>query len=108
MAICNAFINGLDKSCENNAGGVNKIYITDFENVSSFTTGAATSPLIGDWIDTITMAGASVFYEIKTNKNVCNFTEDAAIDMNNGTTLTKLLLSFYQEERRLKEISSKN
>lgn len=86
MAICNALINGLDKSCETNAGGVNKIYITDFENVSSFTTGAATSPLIGDWIDAITMAGSSVFYEIKTNKNVCSFTEEAAIDLTNGTT----------------------
>jgi hypothetical protein len=32
------------------------------------------------------MAGGSVFYEIKTNKNVCNFTEDAAIDMTNGTS----------------------
>ena len=44
MAICNALSAGLSKSCETNAGGINKIYITDFENVTSYTIGAATAP----------------------------------------------------------------
>jgi hypothetical protein len=99
MAICNALINGLDKSCSNNAGGVNKIYITDFENVTAFTTGAATAPLVGDWISGITLAGASQFYEIKTNKNVCNFTEDAAIDMTNGTTFFNQVVNIVLSRR---------
>ena len=34
MAICNALTTGLNKSCDTNAGGLNKIYITDYENVS--------------------------------------------------------------------------
>ena len=103
MAICNALANGLDKSCENNAGGVNKIYITDFDNVTSFTTATASAPLIGDWINSITMASpggvTSSFYEIKTNKNVCNFTEDAAIDMTNGTTFYNQVVSVVLSRR---------
>jgi hypothetical protein len=87
MAICNALSAGLDKSCDNNSGGVNKIYVADFENVSSFTIGAATSPQTGDWIDAISMAGGTAkFYEVKTNKNVCNFTETVSVDLANGTT----------------------
>jgi hypothetical protein len=99
MAICNALANGLDKSCENNAGGVNKIYITDFDNVTSFTTATASAPLIGDWINSITLAGSSAFYEIKTNKNVCNFTEDAAIDMTNGTTFYNQVVTIVLSRR---------
>jgi hypothetical protein len=34
MAICNALTAGLAKSCETNAGGVNKIFITDFVSLS--------------------------------------------------------------------------
>ena len=86
MAICNALSAGLDKSCDSNAGGVNKIYVTDFDNVTAFTIGAATSPQTGDWVDAITMGGSTKFYEVKTNKNVCNFTESVAIDLANGTT----------------------
>lgn len=87
MAICSALSAGLDKSCDNNAGGVNKIYVTDFDNVAfaGITIGAATSPQTGDWVDAITMVSGK-FYEIKTNKNVCNFTESVAIDLANGTT----------------------
>jgi hypothetical protein len=89
MAICSALSAGLDKSCDNNAGGVNKIYIADFDAVTSpITIGAATSPQVGDWIDAITMGSGADdhFYEVKTNKNVCNFTETVAVDLANGTT----------------------
>lgn len=86
MAICNALTAGLTKSCETNSGGVNKIYITDFANVTSVILGASTSPQVGDWIDTITLDGTTKFYEFQTNKNVCNFQETVAIDMVAGTT----------------------
>jgi hypothetical protein len=90
MAICNALTAGLTKSCETNSGGVNKIYITDFENVTSVTIGASTAPQVGDWIDAITMASpggvTASFYEFQTNKNVCLFQETVAIDMTAGTT----------------------
>ena len=34
-----------------------------------------------------------VFFEVQTNKNVCNFTEGAAIDLNNGTTYFNQVLT---------------
>lgn len=34
MAICNALTAGLDKSCDTNAGGVNKVFIADFTDLA--------------------------------------------------------------------------
>lgn len=99
MAICNAITNGLTKSCDNNAGGVNKIYITDFENVTSVVTGTSSSFPTADWIDTINMNGGSQFYEIQTNKNVCNFTESVAVDLANGTTFFNQVVSIVLSRR---------
>jgi hypothetical protein len=99
MAICNALSAGLSKSCETNAGGINKIYITDFENVTSYTIGAATAPQTGDWIDALTLNGSTKFYEFQTNKNVCNFTESVAIDLNNGTTFFNQVVSLVLSRR---------
>jgi hypothetical protein len=59
MAICNALTAGLSKSCDTNAGGINKIYIADFDNVSTTTIAAADSPQFGDWISEITMAAST-------------------------------------------------
>lgn len=181
MAICNALTAGLDKSCDTNAGGVNKIFIADFVSLSPSISGgeiANISPDLnegiyvvttvatinttvvagqytittievagdltdkikvgkqikfsyntqlggGNWTGNLTsvsynsgtnkttitpdFAGFSpivgsvsggaapnnttnqsittfLFWEIKTNKNVCNFTETIQTDMTNGTT----------------------
>lgn len=99
MAICNALTTGLNKSCETNAGGLNKIYITDYENISAITTGTSSTYPAADWVDGITMAGPALFYEIQTNKNVCNFTESVAIDMTNGTTFFNQVVSIVLSRR---------
>jgi len=96
MAICNALTTGLNKSCDTNAGGLNKIFITDFENVSSYTVGAGTG---GDWITGITMAGPALFYEFQTNKNVCNFVETVAIDLKAGTTFFNQIVTVVLSRR---------
>ena len=96
MAICNALTNGLSKSCDTNTGGVNRIYITDWENVTNVTDGAGTG---GDWITGITMAGTSKFYEFQTNKNVCNFTESVAIDLVAGTTFFNQIITLVLSRR---------
>lgn len=96
MAICNALTNGLSKSCDTNAGGVNKIYITDYANVTNVTDGAGTG---GDWITAITMAASTHFYEFQTNKNVCNFTESVAIDLVAGTTFFNQVVSLVLSRR---------
>lgn len=177
MAICNALTAGLDKSCDTNAGGVNKVFIADFvsftptisggkitaitlptnyqiangtanwttQNAGGFwvidllevpndmtgllspgeyvtatyydqftTNYTITFPIVGasynagtntttitpDWgaygfqpaigpssiIITFQSAWtAGSFYEFKTNKNVCSYTETVQTDMANGT-----------------------
>lgn len=99
MAICNALTTGLNKSCETNAGGLNKIYITDYENITAVTTGTSSTYPVADWVDGITMAATTLFYEIQTNKNVCNFTESVAIDMTNGTTFFNQVVSIVLSRR---------
>jgi hypothetical protein len=97
MAICNALSGALAKSCETSAGGINKIYVTDFANVTAYTIGASTSPQVGDWIDAIT---SSVdFFEIATNKNVCNFQETVTIDLANGTTFFNQVITLELSRR---------
>lgn len=98
MAICNALTNGLSKSCDTNAGGVNKIFLADYENVITTTTATA-SGSTGLWINTVGMTASTKFYEIQTNKNVCNFTESVAIDLNNGTTFFNQVVTIVLSRR---------
>jgi len=48
-------------NCENNIGGLTKLYLTDFDNVLGITASGGT-------ISTITLATASVFYEFEFNR----------------------------------------
>ncbi len=175
MAICNALSTGLSKSCETSAGGINKIFIGDYEHLSralvtissnkvidmrktitdeaqvdtvgqvitisgNFTsqlisgdtiiyevwTGAGptlVSNLVKGTINTVSFATgtttitltqtiptalptqlsylylAPVFYEVQTNKNVCNFQETVAIDMTAGTTFFNQILTLVLSRR---------
>ena len=42
---------------------------------------------------------APLFFEVQTNKNVCNFTESAAIDLTNGTTYFNQVLTLVLSRR---------
>jgi len=175
MAICNALSTGLSKSCDTNTGGVNKIFIGDYQHLEralvtissnkvvdmrktitslalvdtigqvitipgDFTgqlisgdtiiyevwTGAGPSlaaTLSKGTINTIAFATgtttitltqtiptalptedavlylAPVFYEVQTNKNVCNFQETVAIDMVAGTTFFNQVLTLVLSRR---------
>ena len=196
MAICNALTAGLSKSCETNVGGVNKVYIADFTDLSPTISGGEivgitpTGPNVvvsttatvnintsgfirtlstvtipgnqtslltsGRWfyftynvraIDGITVTatywsgevlfsiydtinnvtiitpdfggftpivGQSadpappntnqtvstyMFFEFKTNKNVCNFTESANVDMTNGSTFFNQVVTLVLSKR---------
>ncbi len=68
MSICNALTNGLTKSCESNAGGVNKLWICDYENVVSTTFATSSSYPNDNWINTIGMTASTKFYEIQTRR----------------------------------------
>lgn len=98
MAICNSLTNGLSKSCSTNSGGMNKFYVADFDNVTAVTGTSSTFPTY-QWVSSITMAGSTKFYEFQTNKNVCNFTEKALIDLKNGTTFFEQTVSLVLSRR---------
>lgn len=192
MAICNALTAGLSKSCDTNAGGVNKIWVADYatlvptitsgeitaismdpQNVvtttgtvnnsivagayvattievtgdktsvfvagrifkftyntqfgssywtgpvlsSSYSAGTGKTTITPDYTTNFapvlgTVAGGAapnntsnstvttfMLFEIKTNKNVCNFTESVAIDMNNGTTFFNQVVTLVLSRR---------
>ena len=90
MAICSALSGALAKTCELNAGGVNKIFVTDFANVTAYTETAG-------WLSAIT---SSVdFFEVATNKNVCNFQETVNIDLANGSTFFNQIVTLELSRR---------
>jgi hypothetical protein len=196
MAICNALSAGLDKSCDRNAGGVNRLWVGDFTTfVPTITSGEITTltptdpnivittgatvnsdtagptrdlttvvvpgnqttqlasgtwfyftynvksfdgltitatywsgyvlvstydtvndvtvitpdfggftPIVGRTIhpaptNTNQTVSTYAFFEVKTNKNVCNFTETVAVDMANGTTFFNQVVTMVLSRR---------
>lgn len=79
MAICNA-IEGISYSCLNNVGGIKKAYLTNFENVTAYTTD------VDGVINDITLAPSSVFVEFQFNSNTGSLQEELTSDLTNGTT----------------------
>jgi hypothetical protein len=76
---CTLINAGIAKDCSNNIGGISKIYITDFESVDTLTVGT------GETITTITMVGGRTFYEYQFNRNTATFTENAVVNVENGS-----------------------
>ena len=79
---CNTFTSGITKGCTGNKGGIKKLYIADFCNISGLTLG---SP--NDTISAITMTSGTVFYEFEFNKNSSTFQEDVTGDQAAGTQI---------------------
>lgn len=77
---CSILTGGIDKGCLGNTGGIRKIYITDFCNVTDVD---VNSP--DGIIDTITMAASTLFYEFAFNKNTSTYTEVLSGDQANGS-----------------------
>ena len=78
-AICTA-ITGIAKGCDNNIGGIVSIYLADKEDVTSVTDDGAGN------VTAITMDGVAVFVAYNFRRNTGNFTEEASIDLVNGST----------------------
>lgn len=81
MAICNALTGAIAKSCSTNTGGIRKMFIADFENVSTITSSGSPAK-----ISAITMSGATKFYEFEFNRNTSSFEEAVTVNLENGTT----------------------
>jgi hypothetical protein len=77
---CVSFSGGIANDCENNMGGVTKLYLTDFDNISTYTESGGT-------VSSITMASASYFYEFEFNRNSATYTEDLLKSVEAGSAL---------------------
>ena len=71
------------KSCDNNSGGIEKIWINQQDNIDTFTLDATDTYTI----DAITLnAGAPDYTAFEIRRNTGSYTEDAAIDLVNGSS----------------------
>lgn len=77
---CVAFSGGISNDCENNVGGITKLYLTDWANVTSYTESGGT-------VSAITMASASYFYEFAFNRNSATYQEDLVKSVEAGSAL---------------------
>jgi hypothetical protein len=76
-------LEGIVKSCDNNSGGIYKVWINQQDNIASI---AVNSTLT--WtIDDITLTDpANTYTEFEIKRNTGNYTEEAAIDLINGSS----------------------
>lgn len=83
---CISFSGGIAKDCANNIGGLTKVYLTDFDNITGITQSGGTVSVIG-------MAEASSFYEFEFNRNSATFTEDLVKSVEAGSALFESTLT---------------
>lgn len=77
---CDLLTGGIAKGCDNNIGGIQKLYLANFGDVLSETVSDGN-------VTAISMASGAVFYEFAFNKNTSSFTETTSNDQVNGTTI---------------------
>ena len=85
------------KSCDNNTGGIYGIWITDQDNVTAITP-VDPSAVAGWEITGITLA-AGTFTNYYIRRNTSNFTEDAAIDLINGSSFVTATINLMFQRR---------
>lgn len=95
--MCEA-LESIVKSCDNNSGGIEKIWINQQDNISSIALDATNT-----WtIETITLVGAAPDYTpFEIRRNTGSYVEDAAIDLVNGSSyVTKTIaLMFHRRDQ---------
>ena len=97
-ATCQA-LEGILKNCDNNSGGIYGIWITPQDNI------AAISPVdpsaVAGWeITGITLAAPLVLFEnFYIRRNTSSFTEEAAIDLINGSSFVTATISLMFQRR---------
>lgn len=102
MALCDLLNGGINKSCDNNTGGVTNIYIADAPLVTGYTESNGS-------ITNISMSGSAVFYEYEFNRNTSSYEENINIDLANGTTYftQKVMLVLSRREKTKREAIQK-
>lgn len=95
---CVSFSGGISKTCANNQGGILKLWLSDVDNVLSYTASGGT-------VSSITMATASSFYEFSFNRNSATYTEDLVKSVEAGSALFEQTLTVTIPRR---EVSKRN
>jgi hypothetical protein len=92
MATCTA-LNGVAKSCENNIGSITEVYLYDSEDVTSITESNGTA-------SALVLATGTAGQQFVIKRNTSNFTEEAAIDLVNGSSFVTqtINLMFHRRE----------
>jgi hypothetical protein len=98
MPTCQA-LEAILKSCDNNSGGIYGIWINQQDEIASIT---PTDPSLGlGWeITNITLSGLVLFENFYIRRNTSSFTEEAAIDLVNGSSFVTqtIALMFHRRE----------
>ena len=97
MPTCQA-LEAILKSCDSNSGGIYGIWINQQEEIASIT---PTDPSAGvAWdITAITLAGTVLFENYFIRRNTSSFTEEAAIDLINGSSFVTSTISLMFQRR---------
>lgn len=84
------------KSCDNNTGGIENIWINQQDNIDTFTLDATYT-----WtIDSITLnGGAPDFTAFDIRRNTGSYTEEAAIDLINGSSYVTAVINLMFHRR---------
>lgn len=84
MPSCNLLDGGVDKTCDNNVGGITELYLTEKSNITDTT---LSSP--GDKIEDFEVNNGSgpqtAFYKFEFNKNTSTFVEATVTSQENGS-----------------------
>ena len=80
-------VEGVTLDCRQGAGGVDKIYLTEWANVASVTSASGSISAIG-------MNSGKKFWEVQLEMEDAQFNEDATISVENGTTFYAQTLTF--------------
>ena len=99
MPACQA-LEAIIKSCDNNSGGIYGIWITPQDNIASITP-LDPSAAAGWEITNITLAapGTTLFENYYIRRNTSSFTEEAAIDLINGSSFVTATISLMFQRR---------
>ncbi len=92
---CSA-LESIVKSCDNNTGGIEKIWINQQDNISGITLDNTNT-----WtIDAITLTGgAPDFTAFDIRRNTGSYTEEAAIDLINGSSYVTAVINLMFHRR---------
>ena len=86
------------KSCDNNSGGIYGIWITPQDNIAAI---APVDPsAVAGWeITGITLATPTLFENYYIRRNTSSFTEEAAIDLINGSSFVTATINLMFQRR---------